>query len=217
MTDSVSKVKDGSHLVEQSGQTLRAIVTAIKKVSDIVAEMATAAHEQASGIEQINQAILQMDQATQQNAALVEQTAATSQSMSDQARELQSLMGFFTLDQRTTASIDFTLAAKKHLAWKARLRRYLDGQEALTEAQLTSHRECNLGKWIYSSGMEKYGHLNEMQTMEKEHVQFHTRIKNLVSLKKEGKINQAEAELTQVDRMSDHIAALLKKVASKIQ
>ncbi|HRY15166.1 MAG TPA: methyl-accepting chemotaxis protein, partial [Candidatus Competibacteraceae bacterium] len=216
ITDSVSKVKDGSQLVEQSGQTLREIVTAIKRVSDIVAEMTTAAHEQASGIEQINQAILQMDRATQQNAALVEQTAATGQSMSDQVRELQSLMGFFTLDQHTTAGIDFTLAAKKHLAWKARLRRYLDGQEALTEAQLTSHRDCNLGKWIYSSGMQKYGHFHEMQAMEKEHTQFHTRIKRLVSLKKEGKTNQAEAELTQVNCMSDHIVALLKKVASKI-
>ena len=216
ITDSVSKVKDGSQLVEQSGQTLREIVTAIKRVSDIVAEMTTAAHEQASGIEQINQAVLQMDRATQQNAALVEQTAATGQSMSDQVRELQSLMGFFTLDQHTTAGIDFTLAAKKHLAWKARLRRYLDGQEALTEAQLTSHRDCNLGKWIYSSGMQKYGHFHEMQAMEKEHTQFHTRIKRLVSLKKEGKTNQAEAELTQVNCMSDHIVALLKKVASKI-
>ncbi|HCB14221.1 MAG TPA: hypothetical protein DEP36_11735, partial [Gammaproteobacteria bacterium] len=70
--------------------------------------------------------------------------------------------------------------------------------------------------WIYSGGMEKYGHLNEMQAMEKEHAQFHTRIKTLVSLKKEGKTNQAEAELAQVDRMSEHIVALLKKVASKV-
>jgi methyl-accepting chemotaxis protein len=55
-------------------------VTAIKKVSDIVAEMAAASREQASGIEQVNKAILQMDQVTQQNAALVEQTAAASHS-----------------------------------------------------------------------------------------------------------------------------------------
>lgn len=97
ITDSVDKVEDGSRLVEQSGETLKKIVFAVKKVSDIVAEMASAAREQASGIEQVNKAILQMDQVTQQNAALVEQTAAASQSMGDQAHELQKLMAFFKL------------------------------------------------------------------------------------------------------------------------
>jgi methyl-accepting chemotaxis protein len=100
ITDSVGKVEDGSQLVEQSGQTLKEIVTAVKKVSDIVAEMAAAAREQASGIEQVNKAILQMDQVTQQNAALVEETASASQSMGEQARELQELMAFFKLDGR---------------------------------------------------------------------------------------------------------------------
>jgi len=100
ITDSVAKVADGGKLVEQSGQTLKEIVAAIKKVSDIVAEMAAASREQASGIEQVNKAILQMDQVTQQNAALVEETAAASQSMGEQARELQNLMGFFKLDER---------------------------------------------------------------------------------------------------------------------
>jgi methyl-accepting chemotaxis protein len=69
ITDSVSKVERRRQLVEQSGQTLKEIVVAIKKVSDIVAEMAAASREQASGIEQVNKAILQMDQVTQQNAA----------------------------------------------------------------------------------------------------------------------------------------------------
>ena len=98
ITDSVSKVEDGGKLVDNAGQTLKEIVTSVKKVSDIVAEMAAAAREQASGIEQVNKAILQMDQVTQQNAALVEQTAAASHSMGDQAQELQRLMGFFKLE-----------------------------------------------------------------------------------------------------------------------
>ena len=97
ITDSVAKVEDGGTLVDASGQTLRDIGLEVKKVSDLVAEMATATREQALSIDQVNQAILQMDQSTQQNAALVEQTAAASSAMGDQAQELQNLMGFFTL------------------------------------------------------------------------------------------------------------------------
>ena len=110
ITDSVTKVEDGSQLAERSGQTLQDIVGAVKKVSDIVAEIAAAAREQASGIEQVNKAILQMDQATQQNAALVEETATASQAMGDQAKELQKLMGFFKL--KTQALIPPQTAAR---------------------------------------------------------------------------------------------------------
>ncbi len=110
ITDSVTKVEDGSQLAERSGQTLQDIVGAVKKVSDIVAEIAAAAREQASGIEQVNKAILQMDQATQQNAALVEETATASQAMGDQAKELQKLMGFFKL--KTQALIPPQAAAR---------------------------------------------------------------------------------------------------------
>lgn len=90
--DSVKKVSDGSVLVTQSGQTLEQIVMSVKKVSDIVAEIAAASREQSSGIEQVNKAVMQMDEMTQQNAALVEQATAASQAMTHQARELSDMM-----------------------------------------------------------------------------------------------------------------------------
>jgi methyl-accepting chemotaxis protein len=96
--DSVKKVEDGSVLVTQSGQTLEQIVASVKKVSDIVAEIAAASREQSSGIDQVNKAVMQMDQMTQQNAALVEQATAASQSMADQARSLNEMMVRYRVD-----------------------------------------------------------------------------------------------------------------------
>ena len=90
--DSVQKVEDGSVLVTQSGQTLDQIVIAVKKVSDIVAEIAAASREQSSGIEQVNKAVMQMDEMTQQNAALVEEATAASQAMAEQAAKLSEMM-----------------------------------------------------------------------------------------------------------------------------
>ena len=90
--DSVQKVEDGSVLVTQSGQTLDQIVLAVKKVSDIVAEIAAASREQSSGIEQVNKAVMQMDEMTQQNAALVEEATAASQAMAEQAAKLSEMM-----------------------------------------------------------------------------------------------------------------------------
>jgi methyl-accepting chemotaxis protein len=70
--DSVQKVADGAVFVRRSGQTLEQIVASVKKVSDIVAEIAAASREQSVGIAQVNRAVLSMDALTQQNAALVE-------------------------------------------------------------------------------------------------------------------------------------------------
>jgi methyl-accepting chemotaxis protein len=93
--DSVAKVGVGSKLVEQSGATLSEIVTSVKKVSDLVADIASASQEQSSGIDQVNRAVVQMDEMTQQNAALVEEAAAAARSLEDQARLLAQLMEFF--------------------------------------------------------------------------------------------------------------------------
>jgi methyl-accepting chemotaxis protein len=90
--DSVRKVEDGSVLVTQSGQTLEKIVSSVKKVSDIVAEIAAASREQSSGIEQVNRAVMQMDELTQQNAALVEEATAASQAMAGQVRGLNEML-----------------------------------------------------------------------------------------------------------------------------
>jgi methyl-accepting chemotaxis protein len=90
--DSVKKVSDGSLLVTQSGQTLEQIVISVKKVSDIVAEIAAASREQSLGIEQVGRAVMQMDELTQQNAALVEQATAASQGMTTEAGGLNEMM-----------------------------------------------------------------------------------------------------------------------------
>ena len=64
----------------------------MKKVTDIVAEIAAASHEQSAGIEQVNKAVMQLDELTQQNAALVEEASAASQAMAEQARGLNASM-----------------------------------------------------------------------------------------------------------------------------
>jgi methyl-accepting chemotaxis protein len=93
--DSVRKVDEGSNFVTQSGATLEQIVVAVKKVTDIVAEIAAASREQSAGIDQVNKAVMQLDELTQQNAALVEEATAASQTMAEQAKGLNDSMQRF--------------------------------------------------------------------------------------------------------------------------
>ena len=95
--DSVQKVEDGSTLVNRSGQALDDIVNSVKRVTDIIAEIAAASQEQSQGIDQVNKAVAQMDHVVQSNAAQTEELSSTAQLLASQAADLQGLVGRFKL------------------------------------------------------------------------------------------------------------------------
>lgn len=95
---SVSHVNTGSELVQNAGRTMSDVVRSVKRVTDIMGEIASASTEQSTGIEQVNVAVTQMDGVTQQNAALVEQATAAAQAMADQAEKLRAAVSVFTVE-----------------------------------------------------------------------------------------------------------------------
>ncbi|WP_242005155.1 methyl-accepting chemotaxis protein, partial [Extensimonas vulgaris] len=95
---SVERVEQGSELADKAGATMAEVVTAIRRVSDIVGEISAASSEQSAGVAQVGEAITQMDQATQQNAALVEEMAAAASSLNAQAGELVNAVAVFKLE-----------------------------------------------------------------------------------------------------------------------
>ena len=99
--DSVGKVSEGTKLVDESGKVLGEIVTRVKKVTDVMAEIADSSREQASGIEQVNRAVTSMDGMTRQNAALVEEATAAAQALKEQAMSLMQMMGHYRLQLST--------------------------------------------------------------------------------------------------------------------
>ncbi|WP_394426809.1 methyl-accepting chemotaxis protein [Vreelandella stevensii] len=99
VNNSAIKVDEGESLVADAGQHLLSIAQSVKRVTEFVSEISTAASEQASGIDQINQAVNQLEEVTQQNASLVEQASAASQSLNEQAGELTALLGRFHLEE----------------------------------------------------------------------------------------------------------------------
>jgi PAS domain-containing protein len=92
---SVERVEQGTTLVDKAGATMTEVVSAIRRVTDIVGEISAASSEQSAGVAQVGEAVTQMDQATQQNAALVEQSAAAADSLKVQAQQLVDAVAVF--------------------------------------------------------------------------------------------------------------------------
>ena len=121
ISDSVKKIESGNTLVGKSGDTMKEIVTAIKRVNDIMAEIAAASAEQSSGIEEVSTAVSQMDEMTQQNAALVEEAAAAAESLQSQADQLTQRVSMFRLGNdsvRVSNKVDMRLTSPASLQAK---------------------------------------------------------------------------------------------------
>ena len=102
ITASVERVEQGTALVDKAGATMTEVVSAIRRVTDIMGEISAASSEQSAGVGQIGEAVTQMDQATQQNAALVEEMAAAASALNAQAGELVNAVAVFKLDANAT-------------------------------------------------------------------------------------------------------------------
>ncbi len=242
--DSVAKVNSGTALVNNAGKALEEIVEATRKVSHMISEIDSANQEQSIGIEQVNQAMLRMDQMTQQNARLVEKVADSSATLDQQSETLAREMGFFNgiaaagvslegssgprVERRSSnrpwstvshnngsGDLDFPAAKSKHLSWKNRVRSFLQGRESLTHDQAVSHRDCDLGKWLYSKGMEQFGSMEEMQELEKVHANLHNEIKEIITLKESGNDNEANERFSNIERYSGRVVNLLSTLEDK--
>ena len=94
---SVERVDQGTELVDQAGNTMTEVVSAIRRVTEIMGAISAASDEQSAGVAHMGEAVQQMDQVTQQNAALVEEMAAAASSLKSQADDLVGTMTVFKL------------------------------------------------------------------------------------------------------------------------
>jgi methyl-accepting chemotaxis protein len=104
--NSLEKVEKGSELVNRSGATLQGIVASVRRVTEIVGEIAAASSEQSIGVEQVSTAVTQMDHVTQSNSAQTQELSATARTLSGQAVRLTQLVGRFKLEDHGRSSSD---------------------------------------------------------------------------------------------------------------
>jgi methyl-accepting chemotaxis protein len=90
--DSIQKSERGVQISVKVEQALAEILTRVRQVDDLSAEIASASKEQRQGIEQLNTAVSEMDKVTQTTAATAEESASTAEELNSQARILKGVV-----------------------------------------------------------------------------------------------------------------------------
>jgi methyl-accepting chemotaxis protein len=114
--NSVSRIGTGSNQVREAGDTMKEIVSAVTRVTDIMGEIASASDEQSKGIEQVALAVSEMDSVTQQNAALVEESATAAAALENQASQLREAVATFQIQQGERRAVSISAIAPRPAA-----------------------------------------------------------------------------------------------------
>jgi hypothetical protein len=112
---------------------------------------------------------------------------------------------------------NFPLAIIKHTVWMSRFREFLYGNKEISKKELVSHKDCELGKWLYLEGLAMFGHIAEMAKLEKVHEDLHKFVFNIVKETPEKYSNEQKQGLCErIDTISQGIIELLNKIEKQI-
>ena len=159
----------------------------------------------------MNQNILSISDQSQNGKNEAEGLQQSAMTLNGMALDLQAQLN--TIDIGISASdFDFDGAKQAHLAWKTRVRTYLDGDHTiLTKEQACSHRDCKLGQWYYTEGQKNYSDNPAFKQIEVPHEELHKIIKDIVNANEIGNKQEAEMLYQRIDPLSKEIVGLIDK------
>lgn len=188
---------------------LGSISDSVNTITDMNTQIATAATEQEAVAEEMNRNIDSINRMTRTTTDDAYLNAENGAELVAQSEALAVQFTQFKINT-TAGSFDFAKAKQAHLAWKDRVRKYLDGdRSALKRSQAVSHKHCILGKWYYSEGMNKFGNTHEFKDIEPPHEELHKVIRQVLDLKERGDDAGAEALYQQIGPLSEEIVGHL--------
>lgn len=214
METSKQQAADSVLQAETAHESLVSITSAIDTITSMSSQIATAAEEQSAVAEDINRSVVDINEVSQQTAEDAEKTTIATDRLAQSVEELVGLMGNFKTGNRYLNELQRAKAS--HLAWKGKLRSFLDGVGSIDEKVAFSHHECAFGKWYDSVGMQELSHLSELKEVKQPHKELHATIKRVVEMKKNGDFAAAEQEYAKVGPLSERIVALISRLEQQV-
>ena len=106
-----------------------------------------------------------------------------------------------------SVDLDVNSARLAHLRWELALEALLEGKGE--HRSLQGHEDCELGHWIYGTGLARYGKHNSVWQLKSAHKRFHHIAEETVVAHAAGAHDRAKETMSTLRRLSGEILYLL--------
>ncbi|MDJ0738204.1 MAG: methyl-accepting chemotaxis protein [Gammaproteobacteria bacterium] len=199
----------------QAGEALARITDAIGTINGMTTQIATAAEEQSAVVADISGNVVEIDQLAQGTTAHADTTTDLAGRLAEAMAGVTHELKHFRFENDELLVLSQAKAA--HFDWKGRLRSFLDGHSELSSQQVASHEHCDLGKWYYAEGMQRFGASADFKAIEPPHREIHQAIREVVEAKERGDMRAAEQGYARVQTLSDQVVASLDRLADSLK
>jgi len=212
-------------------KALNEIMESFERLKDMISQIAVASNQQASTSEQISKNVELIAKVAEETAIGVNEIAKSVNDLSKLSEKLNQIVSRFkigeevankwyssiisSLNEKQNKDLKFDIEKAKtaHRLWRNRFLRFIEGKEDVNPSEFVSYKECQLGKWYYSEGIENFGKMPEFIELGKKHEEFHKIGSQLIKLAKEGKVEEAKKKFQETDTLTKEIISLLDKLA----
>ncbi|MDM5248333.1 globin-coupled sensor protein [Lysinibacillus sp. G4S2] len=205
ITETTEIIKEATVEAKESLPLLNAIVSAIEGINMDVTNTAAISQEQAAAIDEVSARMIEI-------SSLQDDIRDYSHNTSSDIHLLGKEINRFRNDIIANNNVQLSsiallqLSKADHILWKWRIYNMFLGLEHVEPSDVSSHKECRLGKWYSSQrSVERFGHLQDYRELDAYHKRVHESAKLAAEAHKAGKIQQAEIHLKEVDQASKQV------------
>ena len=203
-------VQSGMEASEKASEAVSQLAEKINEVEERISALATAGEEESSTANQLAQSVVELNRLIEEEK---ERADFLRQISNDTIEKLKSLLEDIQRFQLDTFSIEKAKIA--HNMWKLKLLKFMEGELEMDPSELVDHTQCYLGKWYYSVGKDRCGHLQSFKDIEQPHIELHKLAREIYELKKAGDIDSASQRLIRVKEVASKIVENLDRLKSE--
>ena len=225
--NSASSTQEIAQLVQQAVQEANRAVATVKEVAEdmqriengsvetegMMQRISAALEQQSMALNNINSNVNNLKQVAQSNAAASEEITATMIDLSRIAKDASSAVGRYRFK---SSRGDFPVMRQAHMNWLVTVHDIMSGRKNAADVKVVSHRDCKLGQWLYSEGMNKFGGLPQMNSLEHDHRCMHDSVRTVVDSMQAGDRESAAIAAHGVEMMSGKVVEYLYDIEKQV-
>ncbi len=221
--ETVVEIKQVSEVINKVNEIVSTIATAVEEQSVTTQEIAGNVAQASQGIQEVNENVVQASTVTGEISRDIAEVnvaadgmAVSSSQVNVSAEDLKKLATHLSemIKQFKVSEGNFPIGKVKeaHLQWRSRLESVLQGHHAMRPEEVSSHHECDFGKWYDGPEGQALASSPIFAKVGKHHEDVHAHARRIVSSVEQGDKQGAESLMAEFEHAREKLFEALDEL-----